>query len=155
VKPNFKRDLAAGQAGEKAFIALAATHGIALTQTDGKSGDLLDADGNKWEIKADRYDHDATGNFFIELYSDYAKLKLGGPKQAQAHGCKYFVYYFSTNNIAYIFGTDDLVLQVEAYMKVHNPKPVEIRNVRWVTLGVKVARASLKPQQILQSKAVA
>lgn len=154
MKPNFAKDLAAGQAGERAFIKLAAASGLHLTQTDGRSGDLLDSDGNKWEVKADRYDHDATGNFFIELYSDYAKLKVGGPAQALANNCKYFVYYFSTNDIAYIFLTEDLVKQVEEFIKTKNPKMTEVRNVRWITLGLKIPRSVLNPHAVIVTEIV-
>lgn len=153
-RPNFARDLKVGQAGERAFIKLAAQHGIDLLQTDGRSGDLVDSTGGIWELKTDSYDHEATANFFIELYSDVDKGKLGGPAQALANGCQYFVYYFSANNIAYIFHTENLCRQVDNYIAMNSPKHVEIRNRSWVTLGIKVPRSSLVPVRVLSKKPV-
>lgn len=137
---HFGKSLRAGQAGEAAFIKLAAKHDIVLTATDGRSGDALDADGNKWEIKSDSYDADKTANFFIERYSNVAKLTNGGPWQAAEHNCKYFVYYFTANNLAYVFETDVLLQTLE---EIDMGKPVEVKNVRHCTIGYKVPRILL------------
>lgn len=144
-RPNFKLDLAKGQAAEQAFIKLAAKHDIKLTQTDGRKHDLIDQHGLKWEVKGDQYDHSATSNFFIEFYSDIDRGKLGGPAQALLNDCKYFVYFFALNGIAYVFDTKSLVEQLKS---VDLGKPVQIQNSRWTTVGYKIARSKLKEEFI-------
>lgn len=141
-----------GQQAELAFIALAAQHGIILTQTDGRKGDLIDSDDNTWECKGDQYDHDKTENFFIELYSDVDKGKPGGCYKALADGCKYFVYFFSKNNVAYVFETVDICRQFEQYLQLNKPKPVEVPNKSWLTIGFKIPRSSLVPLSVLKKK---
>jgi hypothetical protein len=151
-KPNFARDLKVGQAAELSFIKLAASHGIILTQTDGRKGDLVDIEGKLWECKGDQYDHNKTANFFIELFSDVEAAKKGGPWQALDNKCDYFVYFFSANKIAYIFSTEDLVRQVDHYLSIEKPPLIEIRNRAWITVGAKVPRSALVPINVLQSK---
>lgn len=151
-RPNFARDLKAGQAGEKLFIKLAAKHGLELTQTDGRAGDLLDNDGKLYELKTDSYDHGKTSNFFMELYSDVGSGKKGGPWQALDNKCDYFVYFFSANNIAYIFSTEDLVRQLDAYISLQKPPLVEIKNRAWTTVGVKANRSAFSPLSVLHLK---
>ncbi len=113
-----------------------------MEQTDGREGDFKDSEGQVWEVKSDSYDHEKTANFFIERYSNILKGTNGGPWQAADHGCKYFTYYFPLNGIAYVFDVQDLLKQLEV---VPLGKPIEIHNVRHVTVGFKVARESLKP----------
>ncbi len=137
---HFAKSLKAGKAGELAFIDLAAEHNIELIITDGRSGDAIDDDDNKWEIKTDSYDADKTANFFIERYSNVAKLSNGGPWQAAEHNCKYFAYYFPTNGLAYVFETDVLLKRLE---EIDMGKPVEIKNARHCTIGFKVPRTLL------------
>lgn len=149
-KHNFVSSLRNGKAGEAALQALALTCNINLTQTDGRSGDFVDADGHKWEVKSDSYDAKKTSNFFIERYSNVSKGTNGGPYQALEHGCKYFVYFFPLNKLAYVFDTQDLVTQLE---KVSLGKPIEIHNTRHTTIGFKVLRASLKPLYVLEKGA--
>lgn len=143
---QFQRSLRAGKAGEAAFLAFAAKHNILLEPTDGRAGDFKDADGHLWELKTDSYDMDKTTNFFIERYSNAAKGTVGGPWQAEEHGCKYFAYYFPANNTAFIFETLDLLGQLTL---VPLGNPIDIRNVRHTTIGFKVPRSGLKPLYVL------
>ncbi len=147
-KPHFHKDLARGKAGELAVQKLWPE----LIPTDGRSGDFVLPNGDKVEVKSDSYNHDVTPNFFIELVSNVEKGKSGGPAQAAEHGCKYYCYYYSSHNIAYIFEVADLIKQVEDYVRMFNPKPVEVRNIRWTTIGLKVSRRALKPLRILGGK---
>lgn len=148
-KPNFHADLAVGQAGERELIALAAKHNVVLTQTDGRKGDLLDVDGNLWEVKSDGYDHDRTVNFFLEIMSDVDKGKLGGPAQALMNNCKYYAYFFVKNRIAYIFDTADLIEQMK---RVNLGQQKQIRNVRWTTIGYATPRSLFKPLFVWKTK---
>ncbi len=145
-RPHFHKDLARGKAGELAVQKLWPE----LVPTDGRSGDFVLPDGSKVEAKSDQYDHDKTVNFFFEHYSDINKGKLGGPFQALQHGCSYFVYYFGSHNIAYVFDLVDLLKQIEEYIKFYNPRPIEVHNVRWTTLGYAMNRKFFKPLRILQ-----
>jgi hypothetical protein len=143
---KFHKSLGAGKAGETAFLLLASKHGLELTQTDGRSGDFVDSTGHKYELKTDSYSHDKTENFFIETFSDVDKLKVGGPAQALAHGCKYYCYYFPSHQLVYVFDTANLLQQLST-LKMG---PVKyIKNVRWTTTGFAVPRKSLSPITIL------
>lgn len=141
-KHYFHKSLQVGKSGEAAFLKLF-PH---LVPTDGRSGDFIDEHGHKWEVKSDQYDHNRTQNFFIEVFSSIEKGTPGGPGQALLHGCKYFVYYFQKNNIAYVFDTQDLVEQLK---NIDMGTPIEIRNIRWTTVGHKVPRRLLTPLKIV------
>lgn len=145
--PNFKKDLEAGQAGELAVQKLWPE----LELLHGKGADARLPNGELVEIKCDSYGHDKTANFFIEHVGDIDSGKLGGPWKAKADGCKWFVYYFSNPGIAYVFETETLLKDVDAYILQYNPKPVEIKNKRWTTLGYKMARSHFSPALVLRS----
>lgn len=135
---NFQADLKRGQQGEQDFLKLFTK----LVGTDGRKGDIVAPDG-KIELKTDFYPMTTTPNFFIERFSSVEVLSPGGPWQAAAHGCKYFVYYYTTAGYGYIFDTQDLVQQLE---KLEGKlKPIEVKNRRWTTIGYKVPRELLKP----------
>lgn len=125
-----------GKLGEARIAALFQ----GLVGTDGRKGDLLLGDA-KVEVKTDFYAHKPGGNFFIERYSDIAKGKPGGPWQAAEHGCAYYLYYFMNSDIGYCFKLDNLLGQLHALEP--SLSPVEVRNVRWTTVGYKVPHTSL------------
>lgn len=137
----FGKSLKAGQAGEKAFQALALAAGIALEATSGREGDFKDSNGDVWEVKTDSYDMNKTSNYFIEAISNANKGTKGGPYQAEEHGCKYFVYFFLANQTAFVFRTSDLLAQL---LVTPMGAPIDIVNVGHTTIGFKVPRASLK-----------
>jgi hypothetical protein len=141
---NFQADLKRGQQGEQDFLKLFTK----LAGTDGRKGDIVAPDG-KIELKTDFYPMTQTPNFFIERYSSVEVLSPGGPYQAQKHGCKYFVYYYTTAGYGYVFETDDLVRQLEKLES--SLKPVEVRNKKWTTIGYKVPRELLKPIAVFNS----
>ncbi len=137
-KHNFARSLAKGKESEVLLLKLWPQ----LTPTDGRKGDFLLPSGDKLEVKSDNYDHEKTGNMFIERWSDFDKKKEGGPWQALEHGAKYFFYWFPLNRVGYMFETQNLVdflAETE-----HTYTPVLIENARWTTVGYKVPRDSLK-----------
>lgn len=137
---NFQLDLKRGQAGERDFLQLF----TALVGTDGRKGDIIAPDG-KIELKTDFYPMSTTPNFFIERYSSVEVLSPGGPWQAKAHGCKYFVYYYTVDGYGYVFEVDALLQQLEAMEATAKFKPTEVRNKKWTTVGYKVPREALKP----------
>lgn len=137
---NFQADLKRGQQGEQDFLRLFTK----LTGTDGRKGDIVAPDG-KIELKTDFYSMAQTPNFFIERYSSIEVMSPGGPWQAKAHGCKYFVYYYAGDKQGYIFLVEDLLQQLEALEAAARLKPVEVRNKKWTTVGYKVPRSLLTP----------
>lgn len=145
----FHKSLAIGKAGEAIILKLAADNGFILTATDGRSGDAVDQHGDKFEFKTDSYDMHATGNLFLEWYSNVDKGTPGGPMQALLHDCRYFVYYFSKNKVAFVYDTKDLCDQLQ---KIDLGKPIYIKNIKWQTLGYKVPRAKLKELMIWSAK---
>lgn len=145
-KPHFHNDLKHGQATEALIAKLFSN----LQQTDGKKGDLLAPDGSLIELKCDRYPMSKTENFFMEHFGNIDTGKLGGPYKAFADGCKYFMYYYNTEGIGFLWRTEDLLKQLEAMQL----KPVEVRNVRWVTVGYKVPRATLNAGVTFNSKEI-
>jgi len=149
VTPNFKKDLLTGQAGELAIKALWPE----LELLHGKGADARLPNGELVELKTDTYDHAKTDNFFIEYMGNVDTGKFGGPWKAQKDGCQWFVYYFSNPGIAYVFSTEEMLAEMNAYLLKHNPKPIEIRNSRWTTLGWKVPRSLLSPVRVLKNEA--
>lgn len=138
-KANFHKDLKRGEAGQLQFLSLFP----GLVQTDGKKGDFLAPDGSKIELKTDFYPMAKTANFFMERYSSIEVGSPGGPWQAAAHGCDWFVYFYTPDTTGFIFKCSDLLQQLEAIEA--KLVPVEVRNVRWTTVGYKVPRTLLKP----------
>lgn len=134
---KFKNSLKVGKDGETLLHKL----WPALERIDGRAGDFRLPNGEKLEVKSDTYNHDTTENFFMERWSDFDKKKPGGPWQALAHGCQNFFYWFPKNRIGYLFNTQELVDILE--LIEHTLKPVMIENVRWLTIGYKVPRATL------------
>lgn len=134
---NFQKSLAVGKAGEDQIIS--AWPG--LVRLDGRKSDFLTWDGLKVELKSDSYSMADTENFFIELLSDKAKNKHGGPLQALASGSDLYVYNFSANRTLFIFEVPALA----AYIAKNKDKyeQIEIRNQGWVTTGLKVPRIDL------------
>lgn len=118
----------------------------ALKKLDGRHGDVILGE-DKVEIKTDFYDSTKTSNFFIERYSDMRVCSPGGPWQAQAHGCKYFVYQFLNCGSGWLFAVDALVPVLDKV--IATIKPTEVKNVRWTTLGFKVPRVAIESQALL------
>lgn len=139
---SFKADLARGAVGQNWFLQ----RFPGLKQTDGRKGDFTAPDGSKIELKTDSYAMGKTANFFIERFSSIEVGSPGGPWQAVAHGCDWFVYLYASNSTGFIFSCPDLLKQLEAIESTL--KPVNVRNVRWTTVGYKVPRALLMPVAI-------
>jgi len=138
-KHNFKASLNKGNLGEAELLTLFS----AMTKLDGRHGDLQ-LGSYKVELKTDYYLHKPGGNFFMERYSDVNVGSPGGPWQARVHGCKYFVYYFINSGVGYVWNVEGLVTALDAL--IGTLQPVEVKNVRWVTVGFKVPRTSLPAQ---------
>lgn len=148
-RPNFKRDLEAGKAGELAVQKLWPE----LELLHGKGADAKLPNGELVEIKADNYDHAKTANFFIEYVGDLNSGKLGGIHKAEIDNCKWFVYYFANPGIAYVFDVQAVKKELDAYVLANNPALVEIKNSCWTTVGWKIPRSALSPTFVLQKSA--
>lgn len=136
---HFHKDLKKGQAGELELLG----HFSALKKADGRTGDALLGDA-KIELKSDFYEHKPGGNFFIERFSSVDLASPGGPWQAKAHGCEYYVYYFLNSKVGYVFAVDSLLTQMEAIEA--QLKPCYVKNIKWLTMGYKVPHTMLKPE---------
>ncbi len=145
-RPDFQTDLARGKAGELAVQRLWPE----LVQIDGRCGDFVLPNGDKVEVKADSYNHDKTENFFFEVYSSIESGAAGGPFQAAEHECTYFVYYFKSHDIAYVFKTQDLLFQIGQWVLAACPTMVEVPNRSWITCGYKAPRSEFKPYKVLR-----
>lgn len=103
----FRKDLKFGDQGVDYFISLSPKK---LEKTDGFAGDiLLKASGSILELKTDRRAASETNNIFVEQYSHHLKKTVGGPWQAQKHGCKYYAYLFEKCKSLYIYKVSDLI----------------------------------------------
>lgn len=136
---DFKSSLAKGVAGEM----LLTQYMPELIRLAGRKADFAHATtGELYELKTDSYNMNKTANFFIEIYSDIERGKLGGPAQALEHGSKYWMYLFTQNKILFIFDTKALCGWL-----IDNAKDyatIEIPNKGWTTGGIKVPREALK-----------
>lgn len=109
-----------------------------LEQSDGLKGDfIVKATDAKLELKTERYELHQTKNFFIEAFS--YNVKEGGPWQALANGCEWYVHYFIKNNATFCFRTAELVVWLNA--NDGNFKTVGVVNTSHVTTGLLVPRA--------------
>lgn len=148
MKPNFAKDLEAGQSGELAVQKLWPE----LELLHGKGADAKLPNGELVEIKNDRYSHHKTENFFIEYLGDIDTGKLGGVHKAEADGCEWFVYYFQDPGIAYVFNVHDLLRELQTYILVNNPPLIEIKNKRWTSVGWKIPRSAFSPVRVLRKE---
>ena len=128
--PNFKKDLKIGADGEATFQR---RFQVAITKESGKGRDFTVSNkvGSGLELKTDTYD---SKNFFFERWSDVTNQKPGGPWQANAHS-KYLAYYFVNKNIYYLFDLATLVPFLEKYIAEKKPRPIEVRNRKYTTVG--------------------
>lgn len=137
---NFKTSLAKGQVGEAAFLKLWPTP---LERLDGRKHDFkLIGTNSTLELKTDSYDATKTENFFMELYSDIDRGKVGGPWQALKNGTTYWCYFFPTNGLVYEFETAKLAEWLDFNWKDYDV--CNIRNRTWITVGIKVPRKTLE-----------
>jgi hypothetical protein len=135
---DFKTSLKKGQVGEELLLKAFPN----LTKLDGRRSDFISDRGDRWELKTDSYDMEVTANFFIELLSDLAREKPGGPRQALSHGSNVWCYLFVKNMVLFTFNTAELVAWLD--VNENNYIPSRIPNKNWTTVGIKVPRIVLK-----------
>lgn len=80
-------------------------------------------------------------NFFMEIFSNYATRRIGGPWQGKEYGAKYFLYWFcSDKNInqwsCFSFEVDELVKWLDTNMYAYPMKFVN--NGKYNTFGCPV-----------------
>lgn len=134
VEKEFKKDLKRGHAGEHSFFQI---FQASITHLDGRNADFeINKTGETIELKTDYYDFSLTENFFMERYS--YDDKPGGPWQSASKKIDYYIYYYQSHNMLYIFNTEQLVNRLDRIMK--NEKLVSVKNKGYTTRGYKVNR---------------
>jgi hypothetical protein len=98
----------------------------------------FEIDSVKVELKSDFTKYT---NFFMEIFSNYATRRSGGPWQALGYKAKYFLYWFvDEENInqwrCYSFETDKLVSWLDINMYSYSMKIVN--NGKYNTFGCPV-----------------
>lgn len=135
---KFKNDLRTGQTGEALFHANFPN----LKRLDGFKHDFInESNGTTFEVKCDTYDMQQTPNFFIEVLSDVARNKPGGPFQAAKNGTTNYEYMYIKNKRLFSFSVDALVGFILANRDKY--RSVDIENEGWVTAGILVPRADV------------
>lgn len=135
---SFAKSLAKGKLGEDLLNEVWPT----LRRLDGRKADFVDTiSGLRIELKSDSYNMEKTPNFFIEIWSDIDRHKVGGPWQALEHGSDLWIYMFQANRTMFIFEVATLVATLEKLVDEY-PR-IEIPNKSWTTIGVKVPRERL------------
>lgn len=139
---NFFKSLKSGEVGQERFLE---ENADLLTATDGRSGDFEMKDGSgKVELKYEaNYTTTSTINFFVETISNDQKMTLGGPWQAQAHGCLYYVHMFS-DGIEFWFKTDNFIPIAEKLINSGQYKMHSINNRSYYTNGYALPREFFK-----------
>jgi hypothetical protein len=74
----------------------------------------------------------------MELWSDVAKAKQGGPWQARNNKTDLFAYFFTKNKTMFLFDTEELANWLDKNWSQYDM--INIRNTNWVTAGIKVPR---------------
>lgn len=135
---SFKDSLAKGLQGENIFASLF-PH---LKKLDGRKSDFVNPKtGRTYEVKCDSYDMLVSPNFFIEIWSDVDKKKVGGPRQALKNDTDFWVYIFEKNSTMFLFSVKQLVKWMEANENKY--RQVRVMNKGWVTVGAVVSREDL------------
>ena len=136
---SFKDSLAKGKTGESLFLSLFPK----LKQLSGRKSDFCNPrTGLLIELKSDFYNMEHTENFFIELYSDIDRKKVGGPRQAAEHGTDLWAYLYMENSAVFFFKVSALVRWLDQNESKY--KPLRIMNKGWITSGILVKRDDLK-----------
>lgn len=134
---DMQEQLKKGKDGEDLFLSFYPD----LKRLDGRKGDFIGHTERKIELKTDSYTTTKTENFFIERWRD-EKGNPGGPWQAAANDCYYFVYLFS-DGIIYWFRTSELLVHLQANLSTYETR--RIQNKGWAAEGYLVPRMSTEP----------
>jgi DNA polymerase III epsilon subunit-like protein len=153
---DFGKELDYGKKREQDFIKY--MNGIVLRSSDGVIEDFMLFNGEKIELKSERYIHCdyndfpnyKSKNFCIEIYSDKLSKKLGGPLRAEKDNIKYFcqfmgddtLWVFETKNICK-FIYDNILMGTDVITEIGNLK--NIKNKNWTTLTWVFDRNLIKP----------
>lgn len=139
---DFKQQLAVGDIGEKEFQSY--YKHLEPKKSEDRKYDFILVDGQTVELKTDTYDMSATGNFFMELFSDTKKGSIGGPWRAAQDDVRFFVYYFRSNKTFFWFESKLLVSELDKILLVGKYKLKSIRNKGWTAEGYCIPRETLK-----------
>lgn len=142
----FDASLKIGQIGEALYYSANAGR---LERLDGLKADFkCMSTGDLYEVKMDSYSMQETPNVFIEVLSDTARGKLGGPYQAQQNNCRYYVYMFVRDLTTLTFDTNALINRIADLAP--SLKPLKIQNATWTTEGYLVPRELLKDIYVME-----
>ncbi len=135
-KSSFYKDLVRGQDAEAKFLD---KYGAGLEPFDERRADFkIKGSSFLVELKSDYYSHEKYDNFIMERYS-HDKVD-GGPWRAYRQKVKYFVYWFVTEDVLYIFESVRLLARVKKMVKKHNLKLYKRENIKHTTQYYKVKR---------------
>ena len=138
LKTKFEHDLKRGQKSEHDFYLKYAS---CIVRTDGRRGDYeLLKTGEVLELKSDYYNPNETPNFFMERFS--YEDKAGGPWQALEYKVSYYIYWYPTTGVTYIFNVQQLVRRLNKLSKKLDL--VNVRNQGYITQGYLVERSMLQ-----------
>ena len=138
---DFDIQLKVGVKGEADFKRYYSS--LVPTKSVDRKQDFILATGQTVELKTDTYDMERTPNFFMELFGDMAKSKIGGPWRALQDGVEFFVYYFTKNRTFFWFRTTTLCARLDSIVASNQLTPKEIRNKQWAGIGYVVPRDML------------
>jgi hypothetical protein len=144
---SFDKQLAVGDTGESDFCRYYDNLSPVKSKQD-MSYDFLLNTGEKVELKTDTYNMEDTGNFFMEIFGDIEKSKMGGPWRAMQDSVQYFVYYFKNNKTFFWFDVSMLCNALDSIIAKHHFTPREIKNKNWITRGYLIPRELLKDYMI-------
>lgn len=136
---NFLNSLRSGEAGQRQFLE---SNANLLTATDGRAGDFEMNDGSgRVELKYEaNYSITTTQNFFVETISNDKKMTLGGPWQAKANNCMYYVHMFNDKS-EFWFRTLEFIPVAEKLIGSGKFRMHSINNRSYYTNGYALPRS--------------
>lgn len=139
---DFDKQLSVGNEGETHFRQYYADlHPI---KSDDTRFDFVIDKNRSVELKTDTYDMEATPNFFMEMFGDAVKGKMGGPWRALQDNVDFFVYYFPKNRTFFWFEPITLCSLLDDIIAQGQLEPKEIKNKTWSAIGYIVPREALQ-----------
>lgn len=137
---NFQKDLKRGMVGERAFLELFSEY---LEPIEERKADFrLKGTDELLELKTDGRPMGATGNMFMERWSDVFGHKPGGPWQSKKNRVEHFVYFYPKDGISFWFKVKELCKWLEK--NFDNSKLICVNNYRWWSAGYKVPIEKVK-----------
>jgi hypothetical protein len=138
-KPNWKQDLARGDAGEREFLATFPLYRKGEDVNRYEHDFVHSLTGATVELKTDYYDMHQTPNLIVERYSNYERKTPGGPYRHNGD-LSLWVYYYRKNGVFLMYDPQQLIEKVES---LYAPL-VPVQNDRYVTMVHKIPRTAVE-----------